>query len=131
MNPPPSADGNDAAPEYAGAEPLDIALADRFAFIASVPALGELAREDQLAILGGLEQADDGAVRLRAAVDAVRRELDGIAPFLQKCAAEYTQIIAAMGPAAVHGIHWYYGPPPIIGLEIEIDVRAIRQELRL
>ncbi len=42
-----------------------------------------------------------------------------------------TGIIAAMGPAAVHGIHWYYGPPPIVGIEIEIDVRAIRQELRL
>lgn len=42
-----------------------------------------------------------------------------------------SEILAAMGPAAVHGIHWYYGPPPIIGLEIEIDVRAIRQELRL
>ena len=40
-------------------------------------------------------------------------------------------IIAAMGPAAVHGIHWYYGTPPIIGIEVEIDVRAIRQELRL
>lgn len=104
MNPPPSADGNDAAPEYAGAEPLDIALADRFAFIVSVPALGELAREDQLAILGGLEQADDAAVRLRAAVDAVRRELDGIAPFLQKSAAEYTQIIAAKLANAEHAI---------------------------
>ena len=42
-----------------------------------------------------------------------------------------TEIIAAMGPSAVHGVHWYYGPPPIVGLELEIDVRAIRQELRL
>jgi hypothetical protein len=42
-----------------------------------------------------------------------------------------TEVIAAMGPAAVHGVHWYYGPPPIVGLEIEVDVRAIRQELRL
>jgi hypothetical protein len=41
------------------------------------------------------------------------------------------EIIAAMGPAAVHGIHWYYGPPPIVGIEIEIDVRAIQRELRL
>jgi hypothetical protein len=42
-----------------------------------------------------------------------------------------TEIIAAMGAAAIHGIHWYYGPPPIVGLEIEIDVRSIRQDLRL
>jgi hypothetical protein len=39
-------------------------------------------------------------------------------------------IIATMGPSAVHGIHWYFGPPPIIGIEVEIDVRAIRQEIR-
>ena len=44
MNPPPAADGGrpGAAQEYAGAEPLDIALADRFGFILPVPALGEL-----------------------------------------------------------------------------------------
>ena len=42
-----------------------------------------------------------------------------------------TEIIAPMGPTAMHGVHWYYGPPPIVGIEIEIDIRAIRQELRL
>ncbi len=42
-----------------------------------------------------------------------------------------TEILAAMGPAAAHGIHWYYSRPPVIGLEVEVDVRGIRQELRL
>ena len=42
-----------------------------------------------------------------------------------------TEILARLGPAAVHGVHWYYGPPPIVGLEIEVDVRAVRQEIRL
>jgi hypothetical protein len=42
-----------------------------------------------------------------------------------------TEIIAAMGATAIHGIHWYFGPPPIVGIEIEIDIRAIRQEHRL
>jgi hypothetical protein len=42
-----------------------------------------------------------------------------------------TEIIAPMGPAAVHGVHWYYGPPPIVGIEVEIDVRAIHKEVRL
>jgi len=42
-----------------------------------------------------------------------------------------SEIISAMGAAAVHGVHWYYGPPPIVGLELEIDVRAVRQEFRL
>lgn len=41
------------------------------------------------------------------------------------------EIIAAMGPAAIHGVHWYYGAPPIVGIEIEIDIRAINQEHRL
>lgn len=41
------------------------------------------------------------------------------------------EILAAMGPAAVHGLHWYFGRPPIVGIELEIDVRAIRRELWL
>lgn len=41
------------------------------------------------------------------------------------------EIIATMGATAIHGIHWYYGPPPIVGIEIEIDIRAIQQEHRL
>ena len=42
-----------------------------------------------------------------------------------------TEIVAVLGPNAVHGVHWYYGPPPIVGLEVEVDVRAVRRELRL
>lgn len=42
-----------------------------------------------------------------------------------------TEIIAAMGPAAIHGVHWYYGPPPVVGIEVEIDIRAVQQELWL
>jgi len=42
-----------------------------------------------------------------------------------------TEMLAAMGPAAAHGIHWYDSRPPVIGLEVEADVRGIRQELRL
>lgn len=41
------------------------------------------------------------------------------------------EILAAMGLAAAHGIHWYYSRPPVVGLEVEADVRAVRQELRL
>ena len=46
-------------------------------------------------------------------------------PFLEP------EILAAMGPAAVHGVHWYYGPPPIAGIEVEIDARGTRRELRV
>jgi enamine deaminase RidA (YjgF/YER057c/UK114 family) len=42
-----------------------------------------------------------------------------------------TALLAAMGPAAAHGIHWFWSRPPVVGLEIEADIRAIRDELRL
>lgn len=42
-----------------------------------------------------------------------------------------TEVVAAMGEAAVHGIHWYYSRPPVIGLEVEVDVRGVRREVRL
>jgi hypothetical protein len=36
-----------------------------------------------------------------------------------------------MGPAAVHGVHWYLSRPPIEGLEYEMDMRGVRREVRL
>ena len=41
------------------------------------------------------------------------------------------EMLTAMGPAAAHGIQWYWSRPPVVGLEIEADIRAIRDELRL
>lgn len=38
-------------------------------------------------------------------------------------------LLAGMGSAARRGVHWYYSRPPIIGLEFEMDVRGIRQEV--
>ena len=40
-------------------------------------------------------------------------------------------ILRAMGPAAVHGVHWFLSHPPIEGLEYEMDMRGVRQEIRL
>jgi hypothetical protein len=42
-----------------------------------------------------------------------------------------TDILAAMGPAAIHGVHWYLSHPPIAGLAYEMDLRGVRQEVRL
>jgi hypothetical protein len=44
-------------------------------------------------------------------------------PFLE------STILASLGPAAIHGLHWYFSRPPIEGLEVELDVRAVWQEL--
>jgi hypothetical protein len=40
-------------------------------------------------------------------------------------------ILGRMGPAAVHGVHWYPSRPPIEGLEYEMDMRGVRREVRL
>ncbi|MEZ4870160.1 MAG: hypothetical protein R3C14_53015 [Caldilineaceae bacterium] len=40
-------------------------------------------------------------------------------------------ILRKIGPAAAHGVTWFYSHPPIAALAFEMDVRGIRQELRL
>jgi hypothetical protein len=40
-------------------------------------------------------------------------------------------ILGRLGPAAVHGIHWYLSHPPIAGLEFEMDLRGVRHEVNL
>lgn len=48
MNPPSTEDGDNG---YLGSEPLDAALADRFAFIVEMPAWGRLSAQEQLAVI--------------------------------------------------------------------------------
>jgi hypothetical protein len=40
-------------------------------------------------------------------------------------------VLRSLGPAAVHGIHWFPSLPPIEGLRLEIDVRSAGRELVL
>ena len=40
-------------------------------------------------------------------------------------------LLSPLGAAAVHAFHWYYSRPPIVGLEFEVDMRGVRQELRI
>ena len=40
-------------------------------------------------------------------------------------------ILKSIDKAAVHGIRWFYGRPPIIGLEFEMDLRRIRSDIVL
>ena len=37
-------------------------------------------------------------------------------------------VLGPAGPAAIHGVHWHFGNPPIAGLEFEMDLRGVRQE---
>lgn len=41
------------------------------------------------------------------------------------------QVLRQLGPAAIHGIHWFPSRPPIEGLNLEIDVRSSGMELVL
>ena len=41
------------------------------------------------------------------------------------------EILTPMGDAARHTARWYYSRPPIFGLEFEMDMRGVRQELWL
>jgi hypothetical protein len=40
-------------------------------------------------------------------------------------------ILEPLGPAAIHGAHWYASRPPIEGLEFEMDLRGVFSELRI
>ncbi|MGH7913086.1 MAG: 2-amino-5-chloromuconate deaminase CnbZ [Candidatus Binataceae bacterium] len=42
-----------------------------------------------------------------------------------------TDLLPALGAGAYRGIRWHYARPPVIGLELEIDGYAARQELVL
>jgi hypothetical protein len=39
-------------------------------------------------------------------------------------------ILARIGEAAAHGVHWYYSHPPIADLIFEMDLRGVRHEVR-
>jgi hypothetical protein len=40
-----------------------------------------------------------------------------------------SMILPGLGPAARCGVHWFYSRPPIDDLEMEIDLRGVRQEI--
>jgi hypothetical protein len=40
-------------------------------------------------------------------------------------------ILGRAGAAAIHGISWFYSRPSIVGIEYEMDLRAVRTESRL
>jgi MoxR-like ATPase len=101
MNPPASLEGDDAG--YAGAEPLDVALADRFAFVVTVPGLGELSQEDQRRVLRPSRWSAEGARgEVARLVAAARGGLEEPAPGEEAVATEYGMLLAAQLARAGH-----------------------------
>lgn len=37
-------------------------------------------------------------------------------------------VLNQVGRAAIHGVHWHFGHPPIEGLAFEMDLRGVREE---
>lgn len=92
MNPPP-AEGTDDG--YAGAEPLDVALADRFAFVLTVPALPDLGADDRRRVLRPESFSARRAGRaVRRLVATARREIRRLDASAGAAAAEYVSLVA-------------------------------------
>jgi len=108
MNPPPRLDANDdgdAGPIYTGAEALDVALADRFAFVVLVPGFDDLREPDQKRVVngGGVPQADAGD-RWREALSRTRARLEAFRSALAPVAEEYVPLVARALLEAKHPI---------------------------
>jgi MoxR-like ATPase len=105
MNPPASDDADNG---YLGSEPLDTALADRFAFVVEMPAWEQLSEPEQLAIIsaenGPVERAAaqglvDLVERTRAGLPAIRMRLaEGIAQYVRTFVALVAQADIRLSP---------------------------------
>jgi MoxR-like ATPase len=105
MNPPPSAEGaEDQLDSYLGAEPLDPALADRFAFIIEVPGWSGLTRDQKLCIFHDQYRgAHTFKVRPEALVATARRLLDASEASPPATLAEYLiTLFEALAKSSIH-----------------------------
>ena len=95
MNP-PSTDEDENG--YAGSEPLDAALADRFAFVVEMPTWAQFTPAQQLAIIRAIEtpiQTED-AQFLSDAINRTRRMLEMLQDSFADGAASYVQTVVAL-----------------------------------
>jgi MoxR-like ATPase len=131
MNPPPR-EGARSAFEYEGAEPLDVALADRFSFVLDVPTLEQLGAEDRRAVLVGQGQPEDEAARkLQEAVAATNKLLGETGWTLRGTAVEYTSVLAAQLAAAGHPLSTRRAVTLVRNIEsLRAAERALRGEGR-
>jgi len=95
------------------------------AIIRSAETSTEAMREKAAYVVATMQARLTGLQRTWAEVTEVDiYTVQPVQPFL---AAE---ILPVLGPAASHGVHWFYSRPPIIGLEFEMDMRGVRREIR-
>jgi MoxR-like ATPase len=95
MNPPMTEDNPDG---YLGSEPLDAALADRFAYVVSVPPWHTLTEVEQLAVINASDGAptDAACEALRAALAQWQTRLPAVRQLLQPGVARYVRALMAL-----------------------------------
>lgn len=95
MNPPASASG---AENYSGSQPLDSALADRYAFVVQIPDWNGLPEEAQTKILASAgEPPEAGAAeRLKTLLEKARRRYGLLRKKLQPVLVDYVRFIALL-----------------------------------
>ena len=93
MNPPSGQDDDDIG--YAGSEPLDRALADRFAFVLQIPAWTQFTRDEQLAVIQAEDQPIGASERAHLEQTLVRARalLDQLKPEYSAPTAEYVHTL--------------------------------------
>lgn len=101
MNP-PSGDDDDDTDAYLGSEPLDLALADRFAFVVEMPAWGALSEgeREQLVLGSGLEIDPNVSARLASQVTTGRGCFDEVLSERSANLAVYIRIVVDLLSAA-------------------------------
>lgn len=103
-NPPPDAQESDDDGRYDGVEALDPALADRFAFIVSLPRFADLSDADRRLIIGGVGDAPtaSAANAVRELVHATKALIPTVRTTSGDALATYVDVlIAKLGAAKI------------------------------
>jgi MoxR-like ATPase len=95
MNP-PSTDDDDNG--YLGSEPLDVALADRFALVVTMPDWSQFSATQQLAVIQAQDQPLETAeiLRLKSLLGLAERILAGLSEEFAAGVARYVQTVVAL-----------------------------------
>jgi len=95
MNPPTTDDDDNG---YAGSEPLDAALADRFAFVVAMPSWSEFSPAEQMAVIRAEDTPVDAADAnaLTAMIARTRALLDAQCEAFVTSSAEYVHTVVAL-----------------------------------
>jgi MoxR-like ATPase len=98
MNPPPREDQDATADAYLGCQPLDPALADRFAFVVEVPCWEKFSAEKQMELIrnGGRPESGNAASRLRSLLSTAKVFSGAFLDANAAPLAEYVQTVCAL-----------------------------------